>query len=59
VEIAVHAVDDHRQAAFTVTAGADRDWISDYEREALARRVRTLNQLAATRVRCRVCARGA
>jgi len=59
VEIAVHAVDDHRQAAFTVSAGAERSWISDYEQKALALRVQTLRQLAVTRIRCRVCAQGA
>lgn len=31
VEISVTDVDDHRQAAFTVTAGVDRNWISEDE----------------------------
>jgi Pyridoxamine 5'-phosphate oxidase len=46
VEIAVDAVDDHRQAAFQVTAGVDRSWLDDDERNALGARVGELRKLA-------------
>ena len=39
----VDAVDDHRQAAFGVSGGIDREWRDDAEREALGARVRELN----------------
>ncbi len=47
VEIDVTEVDDHRQEAFTVEAGVDRKWIDESEKQALGRRVSTLQQLAA------------
>jgi pyridoxamine 5'-phosphate oxidase-like protein len=46
VEIAVDAVDDHRQAAFRVTAGVDRSWLDEAEQKALGARVRALRELA-------------
>lgn len=46
VEITVTDVDDHRQAAFTVTAGVDRSWIDESERRALGDRVATLRRVA-------------
>jgi Pyridoxamine 5'-phosphate oxidase len=46
VAIAVDAVDDHRQDAFTVTAGVDRDWVDDDERRALGARVAALGRLS-------------
>jgi hypothetical protein len=49
VEIDVTAVDDHRQAAFTVEAGVERRWIDEGEKRSLGQRVRTLQQLATTR----------
>ena len=42
VEIEVEAVDDHRQPAFEVTAGVDRRWLDERERDALGARVRAL-----------------
>jgi hypothetical protein len=47
VKITVSEVDDHRQPAFTVEAGADRRWIDQNEQKALGRRVATLQRLAA------------
>jgi len=47
VEIAVEHVDDHRQAAFRVTAGVDREWVDDGEKRALGARVAALSELAA------------
>lgn len=49
VEIDVTEVDDHRQAAFTVEAGVERQWIDEGEKRSLGQRVKTLQQLAATR----------
>ena len=46
VEIAVDVVDDHRQAAFRVTAGVDRSWLDEVEQKALGARVRALRELA-------------
>lgn len=43
VSIAVDHVDDHRQPAFLVTAGADREWVDEPARAALAARVRALS----------------
>jgi hypothetical protein len=43
VSIAVDHVDDHRQPAFRVTAGADREWVDEPARAALAARVRALS----------------
>jgi hypothetical protein len=43
VSIAVDHVDDHRQPAFRVTAGVDREWIDEPARAALAARVHTLS----------------
>jgi hypothetical protein len=42
VAIDVTAVDDHRQPAFRVTAGVDRDWVDDTARAQLGARVRAL-----------------
>ena len=39
VAIDVEHVDDHRQPAFTVTAGVDRDWVDSTERQRLGARV--------------------
>jgi hypothetical protein len=47
VAIDVEHVDDHRQAAFTVTAGVDRSWVDADEQRALGARVRALGELAA------------
>jgi len=46
VEIAVDAVDDHRQAAFRVTGGVDRSWLDEGEQRALGARVGELRKLA-------------
>ena len=43
VSIAVDHVDDHRQPAFRVTAGVDREWVDQAARAALAARVRALS----------------
>jgi hypothetical protein len=42
VELHVGAVDDHRQAAFGVTGGIDREWRDEAERDALGARVAAL-----------------
>ena len=42
VLIAVHHVDDHRQPAFRVTAGVDREWVDEAARAALGARVHAL-----------------
>ena len=42
VSIAVDHVDDHRQSAFRVTAGVDREWADEAARAALGARVRAL-----------------
>ena len=39
VAIDVEHVDDHRQPAFTVTAGVDRDWVDRAEQQRLGARV--------------------
>src|SRR5215471_3514249 len=43
VSIAVDHVDDHRQPAFRVTAGVDREWVDKAARSALAARVHALS----------------
>ena len=43
VSIAVDHVDDHRQPAFRVTAGVDREWVDEPARTALGARVRALS----------------
>src|SRR5690242_13777618 len=43
VLIAVDHVDDHRQPAFRVTAGVDREWVDQGARAALAARVCALS----------------
>jgi hypothetical protein len=43
VSIAVDHVDDHRQPAFRVTAGVDREWVDDAAKAALGVRVRALS----------------
>jgi len=43
VSIAVDHVDDHRQPAFRVTAGVDREWVDKAARAALAARVHALS----------------
>jgi hypothetical protein len=43
VSIAVDHVDDHRQPAFRVTAGVDREWADEAARAALSARVRALS----------------
>jgi pyridoxamine 5'-phosphate oxidase-like protein len=45
VSIAVDHVDDHRQPAFRVTAGVDREWIDEPARAALAARVSALSNV--------------
>jgi Pyridoxamine 5'-phosphate oxidase len=42
VSIAVDHVDDHRQRAFRVTAGVDREWVDEAAKAALAARVHAL-----------------
>jgi len=46
VAIDVSAIDDHRQPAFTVDAGVDRTWVDAAEKDALSRRIQTLDRLA-------------
>ena len=48
IAIDVEQIDDHRQPAFQVRAGVDRDWIDETERDALGQRVRSLTKLAAS-----------
>jgi hypothetical protein len=48
VAIEVTAVDDHRQPAFTVDAGVDRQWVDEAEQQALRTRVQALSAMAAT-----------
>ena len=43
VSIAVDHVDDHRQPAFRVTAGVDREWVDQAARAAAAARVHALS----------------
>ena len=47
IAIDVEQIDDHRQPAFQVEAGADRRWVDESEREALGQRIRALTHLAA------------
>jgi hypothetical protein len=49
VSIAVAHVDDHRQPAFRVTAGADRQWAGEAARAALAARVHALGNTSVQR----------
>jgi hypothetical protein len=49
IAIDVEEIDDHRQQAFEVTGGVDRDWIDESERSALGRRVAGLRALASHR----------
>jgi Pyridoxamine 5'-phosphate oxidase len=46
VAIEVEQIDDHRQAAFVIEAGVARRWLDERERDALAKRVRALGELA-------------
>jgi Pyridoxamine 5'-phosphate oxidase len=46
VRIEVDAVDDHRQPAFAVTAGVDREWRDPAEQRALGGRVQALSRRA-------------
>jgi hypothetical protein len=48
IAIDVTQVDDHRQPAFHVTAGVDRRWVDELERDALGQRVRSLTELQDT-----------
>ena len=43
VSIEVSHVDDHRQPAFRVTAGVDREWVDDAAKAQLSARVRALS----------------
>jgi Pyridoxamine 5'-phosphate oxidase len=45
VAILVDEVDDHRQPAFTVTGGVDREWTDPDEQRALGERVGALRKL--------------
>jgi hypothetical protein len=47
MSIAVDHVDDHRQPAFRVTAGVDREWTDEPARAALTARVRALSNAPA------------
>ena len=49
VAVAVTAVDDHRQEAFAVTAGIDREWRDTDEQQALGARVAALRAYAESR----------
>jgi Pyridoxamine 5'-phosphate oxidase len=49
VSIAVDYVDDHRQPAFRVTAGVDREWADEAARAALAARVHALSNTSVQR----------
>lgn len=46
VAITATAIDDHRQAAFAVTAGIDRRWLDPAEQHALGERITALHRLA-------------
>jgi hypothetical protein len=48
IAIDVEQIDDHRQPAFQVQAGADRQWVDESARQALGQRIRTLTELAAS-----------
>ena len=45
VAIRVEHVDDHRQSAFKVTAGVEREWHDEVEQRALGKRVVALRKL--------------
>jgi hypothetical protein len=45
IAIDVEQIDDHRQQAFQVSAGVDREWIDEAERSALGQRVTALRQI--------------
>ncbi len=45
VAIEVLHVDDHRQAAFAITAGVERDWQDESERSSLGDRVAALREM--------------
>jgi hypothetical protein len=47
VAIAVEHVDDHRQPAFAVTGGIDREWRDDAEKRRLGARVQELTSAPA------------
>jgi hypothetical protein len=47
IVIDVEQVDDHRQPAFKVAGGVNRDRRDESERDAFERRLRALNELAA------------
>jgi hypothetical protein len=47
VAIDVEHVDDHRQPAFTVTGGVDREWVDTTERDRLGARVGQLTSATA------------
>jgi hypothetical protein len=46
IEVEVEHLDDHRQHGFEVTAGVDRRWLEESERDALGRRVAELSEIA-------------
>ncbi len=46
VAIRVEHVDDHRQSAFKVTSGVEREWHDEAEQRALGQRVVALRELA-------------
>jgi hypothetical protein len=46
IAIEVHHIDDHRQPEFNVTAGIDRSWLNETERQLLRGRVLELRGLA-------------
>jgi hypothetical protein len=46
VALDVEHVDDHRQPAFRVESGVDREWVDADEQRALGARVRALAELA-------------
>ena len=48
VTVDVEHIDDHRQAAFTVESGVDRQWVDEDEQRALGARVAALKELAGT-----------
>ena len=48
VAIAVAHVDDHRQDAFRVTAGVDREWLDETAKATLGARVRALTAAVQT-----------
>ena len=46
IAIEVYHIDDHRQPEFNVTAGIDRSWLNETERQLLRGRVLELRGLA-------------